>query len=263
MTAAPIDAEAVAQCLRAHGLDWCYRQRTDSTNADALRHFEATRREVVAFSEAQDAGRGRRGRQWHSPPAGNIYCTLGLLKALPVERQGLLSIVTGVALCRALERVTGAEIRLKWPNDLLAAGRKLGGILIESRPHQDGRSFYAIGFGLNLALSDADLEAIAQPVTSLDRVAPEPLHRGELLIAALGELLQSIREFDAVRHRELAAEFAGYDAFHGREVEVASAGARRRGINRGIDECGRLRLETGQGIELQAAAEISLRPAPT
>lgn len=141
MKGEPIDEVLIGQKVAALGLDWLYRAETGSTNADVLDHYGENRREVVAFSESQSAGRGRRGREWHSPSARNIYCTIGLQKVLPAKHQGLLSIVTGLAICRTLRQQAGAAVRLKWPNDLLAEGRKFGGILIESRAH-DRDSFF-------------------------------------------------------------------------------------------------------------------------
>ena len=134
MRSEPINEAAARKAVEGHGLDWHYLHNTASTNADVLEYHDLHQREVVAFSEAQSAGRGRRGRQWLSPFARNIYCTIGIAKDIPANRQGLLSIVTGLALCRALQQSADAEISLKWPNDVLCDGRKLGGILIESRP---------------------------------------------------------------------------------------------------------------------------------
>lgn len=260
MKGEPINADRVGQRVAQHGLDWCYSHETGSTNADALNHYSEHRREVIAFSEAQSAGRGRRGRQWHSPYASNLYCTIGLLKTLPANRQGLMSIATGIALCRALQRATEAKVELKWPNDVLHDGQKLGGILIESRPHDAETFFFAIGFGLNIFMRAQELANIAQPATSLERVAARRLDRSELLTATIEAVVQSIRALDPVDTQSLITEFANYDAFHGQPVEVISVDRKIRGINRGIAVDGQLQLETEAGIELHSAAEISLRP---
>jgi BirA family biotin operon repressor/biotin-[acetyl-CoA-carboxylase] ligase len=261
MVAEAFDQQLAEQAARRHGLDWHYTQDTESTNADVLLHYDRHRRELVAVSEAQSAGRGRRGRQWHSPPAHNIYCTVGLLKTLPADRQGLLSIVTGLALCRALRRSAAAAVDLKWPNDLLFDGRKLGGILIESRPYDAASIFFAIGFGLNLRMDDDALDAIGQPAASLDRASRLPLDRTRVLIAAIDDVVESIRGFDHAASQGLVAEFESVDAYHGQEVEVITGSGRLQGINRGITAGGQLRLETGEGLQLFSAAEISLRPA--
>ena len=260
MHPARFDETALRRAVEGHGLDWIYQRSTASTNADVIGHYRRERRESFAVCDTQTAGRGRRGRQWHSPPGANIYCSLGLFKALPANRLALLGIVTAVALCRTLRAVSGAEVELKWPNDLLVEGGKLGGILVESQPHGDGLHFFAIGFGINLALADADLDAIGQPAASLDAAATRPVERGELLIAALEALVPELRGFDAGAG-DLAAEFAGYDAYHGKRVEVDDGERRIRGIDRGIAADGQLQLETGDGLQRFSAAEISLRAA--
>lgn len=259
MKGEPINAKLVEQRAAKHGLDWRYSLETGSTNVDVLDHYNEFRREVIAVSESQSVGRGRRGREWHSPFARNIYCTIGLLKALPAKHQGLLSIVTGLALCKTLRQTAAPAVSLKWPNDLLVEGRKLGGILIEARPHHGESFFFAIGFGLNVFMCEDELAAIAQPATSLDRVASAPLDRSEILSALIDTVVCEIRAFDARETLSLVAEYASFDAFHGEEVEVVSGQERIRGINRGIARDGRLQLETAQGLQLHSAAEISLR----
>ncbi len=258
-----IDVDLLRAAVEAHGLDWQYHEETGSTNADALSHHDSHGREVVVFGEAQRAGRGRRGRQWLSPPRRNLYCTVGLVRSLPANRRGLLSIVTGLALCRALESRIDAEIGLKWPNDLLGAGRKFGGILIESRPLEDDDAFFAIGFGVNLYLPPEALTAIESPVTSLAELSAGDIDRDRLLIACIDAVVGAIRSFDPSSTTDLIDAFAARDLFHDTEIEIHTPGGIRRGINRGIAPDGELRVETEQGIEQHSAAEISLRPLST
>ena len=255
----PINEIAVRQVVEGHGFDWLYRHNTESTNADVLHHQQQYRREVVAVSESQSAGRGRRGRQWLSPFARNIYCSIGITKEIPASRQGLLSIVTGLALCRALEQGNFARVGLKWPNDLLFEGRKLGGILIESRPLDETCFYFAIGFGLNVFMSAAELAEISQPATSLAEISTAKVDRTQLLAASIDKVISSIREFDVSAAQELATEFAQFDVFHDSPIDVVAADGPVRGINRGITSTGQLQLETDQGMEIHSAAEISLR----
>ena len=259
MTGVPLDAVALRPHVEALGCDWHYLDETGSTNADALEYHARHGREVVVFAEMQHAGRGRRGRSWLSPRARNLYCTVGLSHDLPPASQGLLSIVTGVALCRELRQSTGLDIGLKWPNDLLLDERKLGGILIESRATPDGRFFFAIGFGLNLLMDAEELAALDRPATSLAEALDGDLDRGEVLLPLVQAVVRSIRDFAPSAAAQLASEFAGYDVYHGRPVELDSGGERLRGINRGIADNGELQLEDEQGISRHAAAEISLR----
>lgn len=256
-----IDETAIRRLLEPLEFDWLYSQGTESTNVDVLRYHEQHQHQVVAFSETQSAGRGRRGRQWISPFARNIYCTVGIARSMPAESLGLLSIVTGIAICRALQGIGIDAVALKWPNDLLSAGKKFGGILIESRPLADDRYFFAIGFGLNVFMSADELADVPQPTTSLDRIVSVPVNRTRLLSAVLSSVIQSVQAFEASKVDELVTEFQQFDAFHGKVIEVISGDDIIRGINRGIGATGQLQLETSAGIELYSAAEISLRAA--
>lgn len=259
MSGEPINEIEARQAAERHGFDWHYREHTESTNLDVLQHHDSYQREVIAVSESQRAGRGRRGRQWHSPCARNIYCTIGIRKQIPANRQGLLSIVTGLALCRAVSQSTGISPTLKWPNDLLLEGLKLGGILIESRPLDTERFFFAVGFGLNVHMTPVELAEIPQPATSLDQ-AVSTADRTRVLVASIESVIESIRAFEYTAVQKLMDEFDAYDAFHGQPIEVISGDHRVTGINRGINADGQLQLETGQGVQIHSAAEISLRP---
>jgi BirA family biotin operon repressor/biotin-[acetyl-CoA-carboxylase] ligase len=265
MDGEPINQALIQPTLDALGFDWHYRAETGSTNADALQHHLHHGRDVVAFAESQTAGRGRRGRQWLSPFARNIYCTVGINRRIRAANQGLLSIVTGVALCRALRAQTGLAVRLKWPNDLLLDGRKLGGILIESRVLGDERFFFAIGFGLNLFMSAEELACLDRPATSISlasaQASDQELDRNALLVASIEAVITANRSFEIDGVSALINDFADLDAYHETSVEVICGEQRITGINRGIDESGQLRLETNRGIELFSAAEISLREA--
>ncbi len=254
-----IDEQAIGRVLAPLGFEWQYSRSTESTNADVLRYHQRHPGQVVALSETQSAGRGRRGRQWISPFAHNIYCTIGMSKSMPADSLGLLSIVTGIAICRALQGIGFDALALKWPNDLLSDGRKLGGILIESRPLPDGAYFFAIGFGLNVFMTAQDLASIPQPTTSLALISTAPVCRTRVLGAVLESVIQSVRAFEVAAVDDLIAEFARFDAFHGKTIEVITANDKIRGINRGISATGHLQLETNAGVELHSAAEISLR----
>ncbi len=259
MRSEPINETAARQAVERHGLDWHYREHTASTNADVLEYHDIHQREVVAVSEAQSAGRGRRGREWLSPFARNIYCTIGITKEIPANRQGLLSIVTGLALCRALRQSADASISLKWPNDVLCEGRKLGGILIESRPRDEDWFFFAIGFGLNIFMNSAELAEIPQPATSLAQISASQIDRTQVLLNSIDSVIHSIRTFEPTAAEELIDECERFDAFHGLPVEVIIGENLVAGINRGITPSGQLQLETERGIEIHSAAEISLR----
>jgi len=108
-------------------------------------------------------------------------------------------------------------------------------------------------------MSAAELADIPQSATSLAQIAATEVDRTQVLKASIDMVIRSIRAFDHSAAPELIAEFARFDAFHDRPIEVITGDSRVRGINRGITSTGQLQLETEQGIEIHSAAEISLR----
>ena len=258
----PVEIESglAARGLNEHLL--LYREQTQSTNIDVIKHFEQTGQLSIATCEMQSAGKGRRGRRWISPFARNIYCTVGMKKSLPSSHLGLLSIVSGIALSRALASCDIEAVQLKWPNDLVFGDsnqkQKLGGILIESRPVADGY-FLAIGFGLNVHMTRAELDAIPQAATSLSLISRKKLKRQAILMAAIESLTEAIRLFNESTIDTLVDEFAQYDAYINQQVCVLHADDQITGINKGINPGGQLLLKTYQGVLSFSAAEISLR----
>lgn len=260
---AEIEAELAALGLGHYRL--LYHPETQSTNIDVLQYYEQTRRSSIATCETQTAGKGRRGRHWLSPYAENIYCTIGTIKSLPASQLGLLSIVSGVALCRALTTYGIEGIQLKWPNDVIypknnAQFCKLGGLLIESRP-ADNAYFLAIGFGLNVHMTHADLDSIEQAATSLCFIADKPLKRQVILLMAIDAIISAIHQFNGTQVAELVAEFNQFDAFYAQPVCVLEAGKQIFGNHAGINDSGQLLLQTEQDLLSFSAADISLRAA--
>lgn len=257
---AEIEYELAALGLSDHLL--LYREETQSTNNDVIKHYEQTQQLSIATCEMQTAGKGRRGKHWISPFARNIYCTVGMIKSLPASHLGLLSIVSGIALCRALASCDIEAVQLKWPNDLVfddnSQKQKLGGILIESRPVADGY-FLAIGFGLNVHMTRAELDAIPQAATSLSLISKKMLKRQAILMAAIEALTEAIRQFNESTIESLVNEFALHDAYRNQQVCVLYADDQIIGFNNGINPGGQLLLNTDQGMLSFSAAEISLR----
>ncbi len=224
---------------------------------------------VVALR--QDAGRGRRGNAWASMP-GNLAASL-LWPVTDVDPEDVpsLGFVAGVALISALQRTrdrspatsgeTGSPLRLKWPNDVLASGAKLAGILLEAETHPGGRRSAVMGFGVNVAASPQDLP---YPATSLSQIAHEP--RAEDLFDILSdEILVAARSwsrgrgFSSIRERWLASA-AGIGA----PVTVRLAGETVQGIFETIDEAGRLVVRSDDGTRRTVTAgEVHLGSAAT
>jgi len=257
-----LQPEEIRKALAAKGLNehvLLYESTTDSTNADVLAHYEKHGQLAIAICETQTAGKGRRGRQWHSPYAQNIYCTLSVEKTLPASYLGLLSILSGIAICEALLSCGIEGVQLKWPNDLYFQNKKLGGILIESKPVANDRYFFAIGFGLNVHMTQSELDEIPQAATSLDLIQSDTVNRQLILMAAIERVLTKVQQFDESHVAALIDAFAQHDAFHAQRICVLNADEEILGVNAGINQYGQLKLQTEQGQVVFSAAEISMR----
>lgn len=255
-----LEAALVGLGLNQHRL--LYRPETQSTNIDVVQHYRQTGELSIATCETQTAGKGRRGRQWISPFAQNIYCTIGIKKSLPPSTLGWLSIVSGMALCRAMSSCGIDNVLLKWPNDLVyqkgSQKYKLGGILIESSPAESGY-FVAIGFGLNVHMTQTELDAIPQAATSLSQISKRFLSRQSMLIESIAAVHEAIAQFDEVKIESLIGEFSRYDAFAEQKICVLNGDQKIIGRNAGVNHSGQLLLQTEQGELPFSAAEISLR----
>jgi BirA family transcriptional regulator, biotin operon repressor / biotin---[acetyl-CoA-carboxylase] ligase len=214
----------------------------------------------VIACELQNAGRGRRGNSWQSGLGGSL--TFSLLWRFAQSAAGLsgLSLAAGVAVARALATVGVEDVQLKWPNDLLHAGCKLGGILIEV--HGDGPDSTAavIGIGLNVRLHTTQRDAIAQAVTDLASISGRAPQRNRLLAATLIELAQVLDAFARQGFAPLRQEWTARHAHQGKPVTLSSAdGNRVTGRAAGVAEDGALLLETARGVERFVSGDLSLR----
>ena len=258
-----LDAAAVRAQLGAHArefhlelLDVCA-----STNTLLLeRAREGAPSGSVLACELQSAGRGRRGNSWQSGLGGSL--TFSLLWRFGQGAAGLsgLSLAAGVAVARALDSMGVADVQLKWPNDLLHAGRKLGGILIELQGDAAGPCAAVIGIGLNLRLRAGLRDAITQPVTDLAAIAKQVPPRNRLLAAILIELAQVIEQFAWQGFAPLRQEWMARHAHQGRPVTLAlGEGKTVTGRAAGVAEDGALLLQTARGLERYVNGELSLR----
>jgi len=142
---------------------------------------------LIVLAEQQTAGRGRFGRPWFSPPGAGIYMSLVLSPRIPYRYLSHLTIVASVALCRTLRRITGIDIRLKWPNDLYANDRKLSGILIESCSEDQRKLIMGVGITVNVPREEFP-DWLQEKATSLMAEGGQAYEREEIIVSFLREL---------------------------------------------------------------------------
>ncbi|OBF30298.1 biotin--[acetyl-CoA-carboxylase] ligase [Mycobacterium sp. ACS1612] len=256
----PIDAAALRGSLAAPWRQLEVVERTESTNADLLARAAAgeTIAGAVLIAEHQTAGRGRNGRVWTSPGA-QLTMSVGVDPgAVSPDAWGWLPLATGVAVVDAVAAVDGVEAGLKWPNDVLARGRKLAGILTEVAAAQ---RFIVIGIGLNVTLRDDEVpDAQATSLRSLGVEAPD---RTELARALLRELGRRIDRWQAAggADAELIAQYRARSVTIGSQVRAILPGGRDVvGVARSIDEQGRLHIDSdGDEVPVSAGDIVHLR----
>ncbi|ATU99610.1 bifunctional biotin--[acetyl-CoA-carboxylase] ligase/biotin operon repressor BirA [Aeromonas salmonicida] len=231
----------------------------DSTNQYLMERVNQLQSGESCLAECQTAGRGRRGKPWVSP----FGCQLILSMYWRLE-QGMaaaigLSLAVGVAVVQALESLGYPGVELKWPNDLYYQGRKLAGILVEMSGSAGASCNLVIGVGLNLAMPAREGERIDQAWSELRHIQPELVDRNLLAARMLGHLQQAMLTFEQQGLSHFVDDWNRLDHFAGRPVRLLMGEQEIRGIARGIDDRGALRLETSEGIKFYLGGEISLR----
>jgi BirA family biotin operon repressor/biotin-[acetyl-CoA-carboxylase] ligase len=233
-----------------------------STNDTAATRARAGAPEwTCVLAGLQTAGRGRQGRSWDSR-GGSLYLSV-LLRPRGDARWSLLPLAAGVAVAEALGEA-GVGVRLKWPNDVMAAGRKLGGILVESAWTGAGTMDTAVvGIGVNLAGGPddrpLDLSASAISVEELVGQAPTVEDTAVRTVARLALWYDRLAAGGAAAVRDAWRERAL--PWWGRTVEARSGGSVLRGVARGIDDDGALLLERpdGSALTLRSAEVHAVR----
>ncbi|MBZ2170254.1 MULTISPECIES: biotin--[acetyl-CoA-carboxylase] ligase [Marinobacter] len=229
-----------------------------STNAEVGRRMSSGEASLpITIADCQTAGRGRRGRVWTSPRGENLYLSMGITLQGGFSRLDGLSLVLGVAVANALERLGAQGLGLKWPNDIFVPGGKLGGILVELQGElQEGVVQVIAGFGINVHAQT--LGGVDQPWSSLARSYPDVRWRRNDLA---GNLITAVQDALDLFSRDGFGAFLepwqARDIFKGQSVEAKGGGV--VGIAAGIDERGNYLVRTGDGTVPVRAGEISLR----
>ena len=229
-----------------------------STNDEAMvraRAGEAAPLWVTA--REQTGGRGRRGRVWASPP-GNLYASLLLENPCAVADAPQLGFVAGVALARAARGLAGGDPRftLKWPNDLLFAGAKLSGLLLESAGGGAGRFHCVIGFGVNCR---SHPDRLAYPATDLSAALRRVVEPGEVLDAIDAEIALALALWRSEGFAAVRAVWLSLASGVGRPMKVITGARALSGLFRTLDPQGRLILDTDTGpVSIDAGDVIPL-----
>lgn len=231
----------------------------DSTNQYLLERMHDMPSGAACIAEYQQAGRGRRGRQWFSPFGANLYMSMyWRLEQGPAAAMGL-SLVIGIIMAETLRSLGADEVRVKWPNDIYLNDRKLAGILVELTGKTGDAAQIVIGAGINLAMRTADASQINQGWINLQE-AGVTVNRNELAARLINRLREALPLFEQEGLAPFVARWATLDNFINRPVKLLIGEREVHGIARGVDSQGGLLLEQDGEIKAWVGGEISLRP---
>lgn len=215
---------------------------------------------LVVLADEQTKGRGRVGRAWHAPAESSILMSLLLRPRLSPAHIFSLTMLTGSAIVAAVERITGLRCDLKWPNDVLIGGKKLGGILTEASLTSDGIEFVVVGLGLNVNLDFADEPSLAETATSLSLELGRPLSRVPLIQGILEEFEERYEAAQRGEHLAILEEWRARLATLGKQVIVTDGQWRETGLASGVNLDGTLLLRRDDGSVVHVVTgDISLR----
>ncbi|MBY8203768.1 bifunctional biotin--[acetyl-CoA-carboxylase] ligase/biotin operon repressor BirA [Vibrio fluvialis] len=230
-----------------------------STNQYLLDNVDTLTSGTVCLAEYQANGRGRRGRHWVSPFGANLYFSMYWRLDAGIAAAMGLSLVVGVAIVEALEKMGLEGVKLKWPNDLYYQDRKLAGILVELSGQAGAAAHLVIGMGMNLIMQDRESN-IDQPWASLSQViGQDRVDRNQLAVAFIQALDQALRDYELHGMQDFVERWNRLDNFIGRKVRLIMGANEITGIERGIDAHGGVLLEMEDGIKSFIGGEISLR----
>lgn len=231
----------------------------DSTNQYLLERMDSLTSGDACVAEYQQAGRGRRGRQWFSPFGANLYLSMyWRLEQGPVAAMGL-SLVIGIITAEVLQGLGAEDVRVKWPNDLYLQDRKLAGILVELTGKTGDAAQIVIGAGINLAMNSPDTSIVNQGWINLQEAGVE-IDRNDLAARLVNEMRNALICFEREGLAPFIKRWAKLDNFIDRPVKLLIGDREILGIARGIDQQGGLILEQNGERKSWVGGEISLRP---
>ena len=254
-----LDIESLRRAFsdRVVGRRIVYHESVGSTMDEARILAESGASEgTVVVAEGQTSGRGRLGRTWISPSGEDLY--FSVLLNPTISQLPYVNMAAGLAVSRAVRRVTGLRPAIKWPNDVRIGGRKLAGILVETEVEAAAVQYAVVGVGLNVNIDPARHPEIAATATSMSKETGNKHDRSEVFIRVLSEL-DDLYGAIKVGHSP-RDEWAGMLDTLGRTIELRWADRVVRGRADTVDEQGNLVLVRPDGSTFTApAGEVTLQ----
>ena len=230
-----------------------YFDQTDSTNLRAkAMAADGAPEGTLVIAEEQTQGRGRRGRNWFSPPGAGIYLSLIIRPDILPQEAPRFALLTAAAVAEAVREITMIETRIKWPNDILIGGRKLGGILTEISMEMDKVEYMIIGLGLNVNLAREDLPPDLRELgTSIRMELGRHLPRLPLVRRILERFEETYQEYQRQGFASIRKRWQTFTDMIGRTVAVDTMGGRLTGEVMDFDEDGYLVVREHNGVPVR------------
>lgn len=230
------------------GKEIFFYESVDSTNTIAAECAEKGAAEgVVVLADSQQKGRGRHGRCWESPLGVNIYMSIILRPEIETKDITLITIMAAIACAHALRRITGLNLTIKWPNDLMVRNKKLGGILTELKTGHGRILFAILGIGINVNMNTFpdDIKDIA---TSIKNETGALHSRATIIAEVLNEIDYWYRVLTDKGREKILSEWQKLASTLGKKVRVTVDKETFTGLAEAIDDEGMLLLRLPSGI---------------
>jgi len=233
----------------------CYYPRIDSTNEQALRLAAADETEgTVVVAETQTAGRGRRGRRWLDEPGSTLLFSVLLRPVCKASWLPVLSLGAAAACAESLASGYSLPVVIKWPNDLLIADRKVGGILLERRGDA-----VVVGIGLNVNGPSESLQVrVGTLLTTLESHYGAPLPREEVLVGILGKMDDTYQQFRSAGPAAVVGRYRRFESVLGQRVQISVGQEMICGMAMAVTDTGTLVVDTAKGRREITAGEVEL-----
>jgi BirA family biotin operon repressor/biotin-[acetyl-CoA-carboxylase] ligase len=230
----------------------------DSTN-DYLKKQSDKTSTRICLAEHQSGGKGRRGRQWHSPFGQNIYLSYAYVFQKDLSQLSGLTLVVSLALIRALSDMNLKDkLLIKWPNDILYQGKKLTGNLIEVFAEANGSCYSIIGIGINCNMLSDD-KNITQPWCSLREITGTYIDRNMLAAGIINRLGEYLEKFEQYGLGAFMEEWSMVDMLLNQQVKILSGKEQFQGIAQGINNQGNLLIKLAGGeVKICSSGDTSI-----
>ncbi len=220
---------------------------------------ESQRQNRLVLAEMQTQGRGRRGKEWVSPFASNIYMSLLWHFDISMAEVAGLSLIVAISIARALKKAGVGQVMLKWPNDVYVDNRKLAGVLLELRGELNSPCQAVIGMGINVNMPPAEAEKIDQQWVDMQTILKSKVNRNELVAQILNELVAALEQFNKQGFAAFVEQWQTLDLLANREISIENHQGVTTAIARGVNNQGALLVEQDNRITALYSGDVSVR----